>query len=272
MIYLENAGVLDAEGKDSTVQRGAVDYCYKVYITRGLFEKELSEFMHDRMIEAGYCVDNKFVQWKEESQARGVSTGFKDTDNYILRHVNLSEHSKLTQTERDNLEKSVYDDFKKIFVQAKKDFFHAHYTAALNKHVYNKYSFRHAQNQMDFDEADMLYIADTEKIVLDSRNLANSFWEYNDKQGWKIDTILSFRQENSAYTDYDFSLFCLDVRRNRKTDFVFCAEFLSKTDNVYSVDIEKLAHLSRCADAIDELSWNNHLDIMRELIMRAFKL
>lgn len=71
------------------------------------------------MIEAGYCVDDKFVQWKEESQARGVSTGFEDTETYVLRHVNLQEHSKLTQTEEDILEKSVYDDFKKVYAQAK---------------------------------------------------------------------------------------------------------------------------------------------------------
>lgn len=123
MIYLETASVLDAEGKGTTVQRGGVDYCYKVRITRGIFEKELSEFMHDRMIEAGYCVDDRFVQWKEESQARGVSTGFEDTETYVLRHVNLQEHSKLTQTEENILEKSVYDDFKKVYAQAKRDFF-----------------------------------------------------------------------------------------------------------------------------------------------------
>ena len=268
MIYLENAGVLDAEGKGTTVQRGAVDYCYKVRITRGIFEKELSEFMHDRMIEAGYCVDNKFVQWKEESQTRGVSTGFENTDTYILRHVNLSEYSKLTQTERDNLEKSVYNDFKKVYAQAKRDFFHTHYDLPLSKHVYHKYSFRHAQHIYEFEEDDMLYIANVEGIALDSPDLTNSFWEYNDKQGWKIDTILSFRE----FTEYDFSEFCLEVYGNRKTDFVSCAEFLSKTDNVYYVDIEKLAHLSRCADAVDELSWNNDLDIMQELIMRALKL
>lgn len=272
MIYLENAGVLDAEGKGTTVQRGAVDYCYKVRITRGIFEKELSEFMHDRMIEAGYRVDNKFVQWKEELQTRGASTGFENTDTYILRHVNLSEYSKLTQTERDNLEKSVYDEFKKVYAQAKRDFFHTHYDLLLSKHVYHKYSFRHAQHVYEFEEDDMLYIANAEGIALDSPDLTNSFWEYNDKQGWKIDTILSFRENFSEFTEYDFSEFCLEVYRNRKTDFVSCAEFLSKTNNLHYVDIEKLAHLSRCADAVDELSWNNDLDIMRELIMRALKL
>lgn len=269
MIYLETARVLDAEGKGTTAQCGGVDYCYQVRITRGLFEKELSEFMHDRMIEAGYCVDDRFVQWKEESQARGVSTGFENTETYVLRHVNLQEHSKLTQTEEDILEKSVYDDFKKVYAQAKRDFFKIHYDLPLSKHAYHKYSFSHVQNLYDFDEDDMLYIEKTEGITLDSLDLANSFWEYNDKQGWKIDTILSFRKFFSKFTRYDFSLFSLDVGR---TSFESCAEFLGKTKEVYCIDIERLAHLSRCADATDELSWNNHLDIMRELIMRALKL
>lgn len=272
MIYLETAGTMNAEGKGTTVQHGAVDYGYEVRITRGLFEDELSEFIHDRMIEAGYCVDNEFVRWKEESQARGVSTGFEDTDTYVLRRVNLQEHSKLSQTERDILEKSVYDDFKKVYAQAKRDFFHAHYDLPLSKHVYHKYSFRHAQHVYEFEEDDMLYIANAEGIALDSPDLANSFWEHNDKQGWKMDTILSFRKNFSEFAEYNFSLFCLDVYRSRKTDFVSCAEFLGKTNEVYSVDIEKLAHLSQCSDAVDELSWNNHLDIMRELIMRALKL
>ena len=252
MIYLETACIKNAGRKGTAVQHGAAGYCYEVRITRGLFEDELSEFIHGRMIEAGYCVDDEFAQWKEESQARGVSTGFEDTETYVLRRVNLQEHSKLTQAERD--------------------FFHMHYDLPLSKHAYHKYSFRHAQNLYDFDEDDMLYIANAEKITLDSHNLANSFWEYNDKQGWKIDTILSFRKNFSEFTEYDFSLFCLDVYRNRKADFVSCAEFLSKTKPVYSVDVEKFAHLSQCADAVDELSWNNHLDIMRELIMRALKL
>lgn len=272
MIYLETACIKNAGRKGTTVQHGAAGYCYEVRITRGLFEDELSEFIHGRMIEAGYCVDDEFAQWKEESQARGVSTGFEDTETYVLRRVNLQEHSKLTQTERDILEKSVYDDFKKIYAQAKQDFFHVHYDLPLSKHAYHKYSFSHVQNLYDFDEDDMLYIANAEGITLDSPDLASSFWEYNDKQGWKIDTILSFRKNFSEFTEYGFSLFCLDVYRNRKADFVSCAEFISKTKPVYSVDIEKLAHLSRCADAIEELSWNNHLDIMRELIMRALKL
>ena len=67
------------------------------------------------------------------SQARGVSTGFEDTDTYILRRVNLLCSCKLTQTERDILEKSVYDDFKKIYAQAKQDFFHVHYDLPLSK-------------------------------------------------------------------------------------------------------------------------------------------
>lgn len=49
------------------------------------------------MIEAGYCVDDKFVQWKEESQVRGVSTGFEDTETYVLRH-NLALRKGIVKT------------------------------------------------------------------------------------------------------------------------------------------------------------------------------